>query len=92
MRARRENSNTRSKNRPGTHFRSLGKKIKTNVFTILSLRNHFPIYDIETLIEAFSVFSNDKNVNLIIAGYGDLTKSYQRMVEDRSIKNKVNYM
>ena len=67
------------------------KKIKTNVFTILSLRNHFPIYDIETLIEAFSVFSNDKNVNLIIAGYGDLTKSYQRMVEDRSIKNKVNF-
>ena len=31
MRARRENSNTRSKKRLGTHFRSLGKKIKTNV-------------------------------------------------------------
>ena len=39
MRARKENSNTHSKNRLGTHFRSLGNKIKTNVAVRTKAKN-----------------------------------------------------
>lgn len=58
-------------------------------FTILSLRNHYPVYDIETLIYAFSEFSNSVKSRLIIAGYGDLTENYRKITEKLGIEKKV---
>ena len=68
-------------------------KIKKNddVFTILSLRNHFPVYDIETLIYAFSKFIKKHPSKLIIAGFGDLTESYKDLTTKLGIQSNVTF-
>lgn len=65
------------------------KKESSKDFVILSLRNHYPVYDIETLIDAFSIFSLNKSVKLNIAGFGDLTDYYKKIVKRKKIESKV---
>jgi len=61
-------------------------------FIILSLRNHYPVYDIETLIIAFSKLNKIvPNTKLIIAGFGDLTTEYKKLCDSLGISGSVDF-
>jgi glycosyltransferase involved in cell wall biosynthesis len=67
------------------------KKNDNGLFTILSLRNHYEVYDIETIILAFCKFVQKVPSKLLIAGIGDLTDSYISLVQKLNIENHVEF-
>jgi glycosyltransferase involved in cell wall biosynthesis len=82
-------------------IKKISKKINVHLilfgsnqkFTILSLRNHFPVYDIETLLSAFFKFAKGKsNVFLNIAGYGELTGKYRELVANANMVDRVFFL
>jgi glycosyltransferase involved in cell wall biosynthesis len=75
-------------------YNSLNFPPKSNdngIFTILSLRNHYEVYDIETIILAFGKFVEKVPSKLIIAGIGDRTNSYISLAQKLNISNHVEF-
>jgi len=61
-------------------------------FQILSLRNHFEVYDIENIIIAFNKFHQiNPNSKLVLAGSGELTHHLKNLVESLSLSSAVEF-
>lgn len=74
---------------------NLAKKLnlKKNSFIIISLRNHYKIYDIITLLKAVKILVHKKiNVKALIFGYGDLTNDLKDYTIKNSIENSVLFL
>lgn len=71
---------------------SLSKSEVDDRFTILSLRNHYPVYDIESLLSAalFLIKNGTVGFRVIIAGRGDLTEEYHRFVNENKMQDFVS--
>lgn len=61
--------------------------VATYPVRFLSIRNHYAVYNIELIIDAFAkAFPDRRGVELIIAGGGELTAS----LKERTVKNGLN--
>ena len=59
-------------------------------FNVISLRNHYKVYDIQTLIKSIPiVIEQIDNVQFIIAGTGPETKALEGLVKELNIHNRV---
>jgi glycosyltransferase involved in cell wall biosynthesis len=59
---------------------------------VISLRNHFPVYDIPTLLRAAkNVLPIHPNVVFVIAGAGAETSKYRELCEEFGISDNVNF-
>ena len=72
--------------KPGKYRDEIRKKEGLEDKTVvISLRNHYKLYNIETILKAARYF--DENVFLLIAGKGPRTKKLRKIVEKYSLKN-----
>jgi len=59
---------------------------------VISLRNHFPVYDIPTLLRAAQVvLASHPNVTFVIAGAGSETAKYRVLCQELGISDNVNF-
>lgn len=64
-----------------------------NYKVVISLRNHWPVYDIETLIYAASqLLKKRSDVNFIIAGSGPETSSYIELGKKLQISERLKFV
>ena len=77
-----------------TNFFDLRDKFfsEDNSIKIISTRNHEPIYNLETLLQA-SKFLKDKNINfsLTIAGYGSETEILKRKTKELGLSDFIEF-
>ncbi len=60
---------------------------------VISLRNHWPIYDIETLIRAAAkVLKKRTDVNFVIAGKGPETEKYKKLSIELDISRHIKFV
>ena len=70
---------------PTSEYLNFDEEIE-NPFIILSLRNHYPVYNLETLIKAFLAAAIDiPNICLIVGGDGALRGELEDLVDNSSI-------
>lgn len=55
---------------------------------ILSMRNHYPVYDIETLIKASVKLNDVDDLMFVVAGRGELTESYKNLARELSVSDR----
>lgn len=66
---------------------------KNNRAVVISLRNHWPIYDIETLIRSAAiVIQSTKDVSFVVAGKGPLTTSYVDLVKKYKLEEYFEFV
>lgn len=71
---------------------SIRKESREISFNILSVRNHEDIYNIDKIIEAFSVIYRElDNCKLTIMGYGSNTNSLKQQAQDLSLRNNISF-
>lgn len=64
-----------------------------NHLKIISLRNHFKVYDIQTLIYSISDFTKfNKKIKCYIYGNGPETENLKKLVVDLKLESKINFM
>lgn len=64
-----------------------------NVPTVISLRNHYDVYDIATLLRAVpEIVRRVPNVRVIVAGRGPLTESLETMAAELHLGNNVDFI
>ena len=61
-------------------------------FNIISLRNHYKVYDIQTLIKSIPiVIKQIDNAKFIIAGIGPETKTLERLAKELNVHNRIDF-